>query len=52
MIWYDPHLRLWTLQTIDNDGNQIGQVDYTVIRANAFRWLDTGDTEDKRCTGT
>jgi len=38
-IWYDPQLRLWTEQTNDAEGNQIGTVDYDVDRAAAFAWL-------------
>ena len=38
-IWFDTHLRLWTLQNLDADGNQIGSVDYLTNRTNAFLWL-------------
>ena len=38
-IWFDTHLRLWTLQTLDTDQNQVGSVDYSTNRTNAFLWL-------------
>lgn len=39
--WYDPHLRLWTLQVLDEDGNQVGSVDYHPHRQFAFDWLNS-----------
>lgn len=41
-IWFDRSLRLWTEQTNDVCGDQVGTVDYTVDKAEAFRWLLTG----------
>lgn len=41
-IWFDRALRLWTEQVNDVEGNQVGTVDYTVDKAEAFRWLLTG----------
>jgi hypothetical protein len=38
-IWYDTRLRLWTLQDLDSQENQIGNVDYSIDRKNAFEWL-------------
>ncbi len=43
VIWYDPHLRLWTLQTVDAEGYQVGSVDYGIDRAEAFAWLNGQD---------
>jgi hypothetical protein len=37
-IWYDPHLRMWTLQDIDSEENQVGEVTYA-SRAFAFTYL-------------
>ena len=28
-IWFDTRLRLWTLQNLDNQDNQIGDIDYS-----------------------
>ena len=41
-IWYDPGLRLWTMQERDRRGNQVGDVDYTPDRKTAFDWLKGG----------
>jgi hypothetical protein len=41
-IWYDTHLKLWTMITKDTEGNQIGDADYTNLRRLAFYWLRTG----------
>jgi hypothetical protein len=38
-IWYDPHERVWTLQRIDEEENQVGDCEYTTGRKNAFNWL-------------
>ena len=43
--WYDPHFRMWTLQHIDNDGNQMGEVEYVPKRVQAMSWLWTGETK-------
>ena len=39
-IWYDPHIRVWTMQVIDSQGYQVGDVDYTPFRKEAFDWLN------------
>lgn len=31
--WYDRRLRLWTIQRVDGNGNQIGHCYYTPVRA-------------------
>ena len=36
-VWYDPALRLWTLRTVDADGNQVGEADYSPSRHTAMR---------------
>ena len=38
-VWYDPQLRLWTMQSLDADGDQIGIVEYTASRVYAMRWF-------------
>jgi len=38
-MWYDPHLRLWTIVTVDEGGNQIGDAEYENQRELAFQWL-------------
>jgi hypothetical protein len=38
-IWYDRHLRFWTLQQLDERGNQVGDVEYTPNKRHAFSWL-------------
>ena len=38
-IWFDTRLRLWTLQNLDNQDNQIGDIDYSANKKNAFEWL-------------
>ena len=38
-IWFDTRLRLWTLQNLDKQGNQIESVEYEVNKKNAFEWL-------------
>ena len=39
-IWYDERLRLWTLQVLDDQKNQIGDVEYTPYRREALKWLN------------
>lgn len=41
-VWWDSHLRLWTLQVVDSAGDQVGSVDYTNLRRVAMIWLKTG----------
>jgi hypothetical protein len=41
-VWYDRALRVWTEQVNDAGGNQIGTVNYTVDKREAFGWLKTG----------
>jgi hypothetical protein len=38
-VFFDTHLRLWTMISLDADGNQIGSADYTTDRLYAFTWL-------------
>lgn len=38
-VWYDPCLRLWTLQCLDPAGYQVGEVEYAVTKSDAFEWL-------------
>lgn len=38
-VWYDTHIRLWTLQTIDPEGNQTGECNYHSSRKFAMAWL-------------
>jgi len=38
-VWYDRHLRMWTLQTVDFSGNQVGEVEYVFWRFFAMVWL-------------
>lgn len=37
--WYDPYIKLWTLQHLDPEGNQVGPADYCHNRCHAFEWL-------------
>lgn len=46
-IWYDPYLRVWTMQEVDAEDIQVGEVDYTTDRKWAFAWLAY---EDPRAT--
>lgn len=39
-IFYDTHERLWTQLTLDAEGNQVGNVEYTGERWIAKAWLD------------
>jgi hypothetical protein len=42
--WYDPSLRLWTMQDLDPAGNQVGDVDYSCDKTRTMEWLKgTGD---------
>lgn len=38
-IWFDPSLRLWTLQRINKFFEQVGSVEYTTSKKVAFFWL-------------
>ena len=38
-IFWDTHLRLWTMISLDLEGNQVGSADYTTSRERAFTWL-------------
>ena len=40
MIFYDRHLRLWTMIRLDSEGNQIGSADYTSCSIQAKLWLN------------
>lgn len=44
-IWYDPYLRLWTLQRVDADDCQVGEVEYTTDRREAFAFLNEPDSQ-------
>ena len=39
-IFFDKQLRLWTMQNLDNNGNQIDGCQYEPNRKNAFNWLN------------
>ena len=39
-IWFDTRIRLWTLQNLDNQQNQIDNVEYEVNRKKAYEWLE------------
>lgn len=39
-IWWNRWKKVWTLQNIDADGNQIGNADYCFSRCVAFAWLE------------
>jgi hypothetical protein len=39
-IFYDRHLRLWTLIRLDAEGNQVGAADYTTCSIRAKMWLN------------
>lgn len=38
-IWFNRYERLWTLQNIDAEGNQIGNAEFTYHKIYAFNWL-------------
>ena len=38
-VWFDPHLRLWTLQVLDENGDQLGSVAYDYRKINAAMFL-------------
>jgi hypothetical protein len=38
-IWWDRYEKTWVLQTLDADGNQIGNAEYCYARQTAFAWL-------------
>jgi hypothetical protein len=38
-IFYDRHIRLWTMIKLDDEGNQIGNAEYTPCRIEAKMWL-------------
>jgi hypothetical protein len=46
-IWWDNHLRLWTMQTVDADGDQVDSVEYTADRRLALAWLESGQLKSK-----
>jgi hypothetical protein len=37
-IWYDRHLRLWTLLWKDVEGNQVGPAEYYPTKKLAQEW--------------
>ena len=36
-IWYNPHLRLWELTPMDDEGNMVGETVYQYGKAGALR---------------
>ena len=36
-MWYDKHLKLWTLQVKDKYNNQIGKSEYVTGKKNALK---------------
>lgn len=47
-IWYDWHLRMWTMQRVDRSGNQVGEVEYDFNRKRAFDWLNYETEQDAK----
>jgi len=41
-IWYDRRCRVWTMQILDPEGNQIGDAEHEAVKMLAFRWLRKG----------
>jgi hypothetical protein len=39
--WYNRALASWTLQTLDDEGNQLGCADYCYNKRSAFAWLNS-----------
>jgi len=40
--FYNPHERLWTMQRIDANGDQVGDSEYDNTRRQAMYWLKNG----------
>lgn len=38
--WYNRQAKVWTLQHLDAEGNQVGSADYCHNRCHAFEWLN------------
>lgn len=38
-LWYDRHLRLWTLLWKDEEDNQVGQAEYFRTKQVALEWI-------------
>ena len=38
-VWFNPHIRSWTLQHLDAEGNQVGSAEFCHNRIHAFAWL-------------
>lgn len=36
-VWYDDHLRLWTLQWLNDSNDQIGLAEYSVLKRDLRR---------------
>jgi len=47
-VWFDTHLKMWTMRNIDSDGNQIGDCDYTCQKNLCLFWLKNGRYPDLR----
>lgn len=47
-VWFDRNLRLWTLQLLDENGDQVGSVDYTTSRTTALDWMNSDDSFPNR----
>lgn len=39
-IWWNPHIRMWTQQIVDEEENQVGECEYDRDREVAFRFLN------------
>lgn len=40
IAYYDRNLRLWTMLEHDENGAQVGEADYTVVKSQAMQWLE------------
>jgi hypothetical protein len=48
-MWWDRALRLWTLQLMDAEGNQIVSAQYAPRKAEALRLKAIMEEEIERC---
>jgi len=39
-LWYDRWVKVWTMQLLDLEGNQIGSASHCHNRSVAFYWLN------------
>ena len=52
-VFFDKHIRLWTLQSIDSDGNQTpGECQHTNLKWQAMEWLAAGTYGKAPATAT